>query len=151
MLRSRPFNSAPTNVTLSLLHVNHQISAEAASIFYGKRTFNSSPERQIPFLEGIALRRHLIKDMEVLETPAFELRFPPQTFDFLQSLDGLRSFTMRIGTDPFQRLQEHLIEAGIYKFTDRMVVVVYSEHRTVLNFMKYGMSSLEYIFCSQTT
>ena len=145
MLRDRPFNSAPANVTLSLLHINHQISAEAVSMFPGKRTLNSSPKRLIPFLEGIALCRHLIKDMEVLETPAFELRFPPQTFDFLQSLDGLRSFTMRIGTDPFHRLQEHLIEAGIYKLTDRMVVVVYSEHRTVLNFTKNGMFNLEYI------
>ena len=78
-----PFDSNSADVTLALLHVNHQISAEAASTFYGKRTFCFAPNQLIPFLEGIVLRQYLIREIEVTESSSFDLRFPPQAFDLL--------------------------------------------------------------------
>lgn len=137
---SLPFDRVPFDETLALLHVNHQISAEAVSTFYGKRKFCSSPDRLIPFLEGIASHRHLIKDIEVLEDPVSELWFPPQIFDLLQTLDALRSFTMRIEPCCLPDWQEHLIEAGIHKIVERMVVTVHTHHQKTLFYEEEGLS-----------
>lgn len=136
MRRSYPFDRVPINAILTLLHVNHQISAEAASTFYSQRKFYSAPNPLVPFLKGIALHRHLIKDIEVLQVPGFEMRFSTQIFNFLKTLDGLRSFTMRIDTDSFHRFQEHLIEAGMHKLMDRIVFTVHTEHTTFLDYTK---------------
>ena len=43
MQRSSPFDSVPIHAMLALLHVNHQISAEAAAAFCGQRKFYSAP------------------------------------------------------------------------------------------------------------
>ena len=138
--RSIPFDTVPFDVTLALLQVNHQISAEAVSTFYGKRKFCLNPNNLITFLEGIALHRNLIKDIEVLEHRRFELRFPSQTFNVLQTMDALRSFTMRVVTNCLRGLQEHLIEAGIHKVIERMVVTVHSYHGKYLSYKEEGQS-----------
>ncbi|CAD6593585.1 MAG: hypothetical protein ASARMPRED_007687 [Alectoria sarmentosa] len=127
-----PFDSNSADVTLALLHVNHQISAEAASTFYGKRKFYFGPNQLMPFLKGIVLRRHLIREVEVMETSSFDLRFPPQAFDLLRNLDRLRSFTMIINTKPFEYVHRHLVNAGIYRLTDRLEVTVHSERGITL-------------------
>lgn len=133
MRRKRPFASVRMNAMLALLHANRQISAEAADTFYSQRKFYSAPNQLIPFLEKIGFHRHLIKDIEVLQVPEYELRFPAQTFNFLKSLDGLHSFTMKIHTGSFHRLQEHLVEAGIHKLIDRIVLTVRTEHTSTLH------------------
>ena len=138
--RFNPFDSVPFHETLALLHVNHQISAEAVSTFYGKRKFSSNPDQLIPFLKEIAPHRHLIKAIEVFEDPVSPLRFPPQIFDFLQTLDALRSLAMRIETYCLRSLQEHLIEAGIHRVTERMVFTVHSYHEKTLTNWEEGMS-----------
>ena len=122
-----PFDSNSADVTLALLHVNHQISAEAASTFYGKRKFYFGPNQLMPFLEGIVLRRHLIREIEVMESSSFDLRFHPQAFNLLRNLDRLRSFTMSINTEPFEYVHRHLVNAGIHRLTDRLEVTVHSE------------------------
>lgn len=132
--RSILFGSAPVDVTLALLRANDQISAEAASTFYGKRIFEINPHHLVPFLEDTTLRRYLIKDIDILETPTFELRFPPQTFALLRDLNELRSFTIKIETTALKEVQTHIVEVGIYKFTDRIDVTVHSEHTITQSF-----------------
>lgn len=145
-----PFKSVLSDVTLALLHVNHQISAEAASTFYGKRTFYSSRRRLIPFLEEVGLHRHLIKDIQLLadlnsqsawnKQLFWEMQFPPQTINFLQTLEGLRSLTIWTKAGLVHRLQQQLFEAGIHRLTERVVVTVHYEYGMVLEFMEEGKS-----------
>lgn len=131
------FNNLPADVVLALLRVNHQISSEAASTFYGKRKFYLSLNLLSPFLEGIALRRHLIKDVEVHDQ--YNFRFPFQTFELFQDMDALRSFTMTIKQEPFNIFQERLADSGIYKITDRTEIIVHSERKFAVTCREYGI------------
>ena len=142
MRSSLPFDSIPFDLILALLRVNHQISAEAASTFYGKRKFYSFPDRLIYFLELIPLHRHLIKDIEVLGYLGLQTRFPPQTFDCLQNLNGLRSLTVRFNGVFSHHLQQHLVEAGIHRLTERIVVTVHSEYGIFLKITEKGSSRI---------
>ena len=136
-----PFPYVSANATLALLYVNHQISAEAMSVFYGKRKFCFRPDQLMPFLEGVALRRHLIKDIEVSEILSRQL--PPQTFEYLRTLHGLRSFTVRMDIESVKEVQEVLVNAGIYKLTDLMKVTLHSRYGMHLGFREYD--PLEYV------
>lgn len=137
----RGFENFPTDVVLALLRVNHQISAEATSTFYGKRKF------KYPFLAGhrthkfIALRGHLIKAFEMYFNPSHMCWNCPQTFDTLQVMDALRSFTIWIAHETPKNILEYLAGSGIYKLVDRMEVTVRSERTIVLDRRKYGVTT----------
>lgn len=108
------FDSVPVDMTLALLHLNHQSLAEAAPTVYGRRKFRFGLNQLMQFVKGIAFCGHLIKVIEVLEIPPLGLRFSPQTFHLVQNLQGLRSFAMRINTEFFNQVPEHVVDVGIY-------------------------------------
>lgn len=135
-----PFDRFFAKTMLALLHVNHQISAEAAFTFYGKRVFCSRSKQLLPFLGSIGLRRYLIRDIEVLEAPDGSLRLPPQTFDILQTLSSLRSFTIKIRKTSFKTVQNHLVRIGVYKLTGRMDVNVHSERARDISYYELSGS-----------
>ena len=122
-----------SDATLALLHVSHQISTEAAPIFYGKQTFLLDYCEPGPFLNGISLRRHLIKKIEVSWT---ELKSwsTPQILDLLQNMSGLRSFTIRTKIRGTEEVPRYLDGVDLYKFTDCMNVTLYSESKQYLYF-----------------
>lgn len=122
-----PFVNFPAETMLALLQVNHQISAEAAPIFYGERVFCSLPELLIPFLGGIGLRQYLLRDISLESPNSAWLWLHPQTFEVLQILNSLRSFTMKIRTYSFKQDQDDLVHMGIHKLTNRMDVTVHWE------------------------
>ena len=124
-----PFDRFPIDVTLALLHVNRQISAEAALIFYGKRTFYFDPKDVIPFLRRFPHRLDLIKDIEVTEGSFFFLRLYSKIFAVLPTLGGPKSFAISLNlfltiNRPFERVLERLATVGIHNVTDRMNVSV---------------------------
>ncbi len=125
-----PFDSCSADATLALLHVNHQISAEAAPVFYGKRTFSSHPRDLASFLTGISLRRHLIKHIELSDFKDI----PRGWFDLLRSLGGLRSLTISVKYGPFEIARGYLVRLGIYELTNCVDVIVRSEHLEDLRF-----------------
>lgn len=127
--KSSPFENVAADTILALLHVNHQISAEAASTFYGKRIFSVDIQDLTPFIEGIGLRRHLITDINVSDVLEAKLR---------QTLSSLRSFTIKVNRQSLRLVQEYLIGIGVYKMTDRIDVTVHSECAMTL---PYGESS----------
>ena len=86
--KSHRFDSFSADVALALLHVNRQVSAEAASVFYGKRTFCIEFSHLILFLQRISLRRHLIKDIQVSDFSSHDKQSCSQTFQLLRTLNG---------------------------------------------------------------
>ena len=99
-----PFQNMLHNTILALLFVSHQISAEAALTFYGKRTFRFSDPRLLgSFLMATPLHRQLIRDVSFHYLwaihPAWEL---------LRAWSSLLSFTLYIYNDPSCRRPEQL-------------------------------------------
>ena len=94
---------------------------------------------QISFLQGISLRRHLIKDIEVSDFSSYDKQSCSQTFSLLQTLDGLRSFTIAINNQPLKLVLEHLVGVGIHDLTDRMDVTLLSEHVICMPSAKDGI------------
>ena len=124
-----PFDRFPVDVTLALLHVNRQISAEATPIFYGKRAFYSDPKDVITLLRGFSHRLDLIEVIEVTEGSLNFLRTCGKIFAVLPLLEGPQSFAISINTfftrnRPFERVLERLATVGIHNVTDRMNVSV---------------------------
>ena len=124
-----PFDRFPADVTLALLHVSRQVSAEAALVFYGKRTFYFDPIDVVPFLRVFSYRLDLIKDIEVTEGSLKLLQTYSKIFAVLSTLGGPQSFTMSIDTflarhRYFEWALERLIFVGIHHVTDRMNVTV---------------------------
>ena len=136
-----PFDRFPADVTLALLHVSRQVSAEAALVFYGKRTFYFDPIDVVPFLRVFSYRLDLIKDIEVTEGSLKLLRTYSKIFAVLSTLGGPQSFTMSIDTflarhRYFAWALERLIHVGIHHVTDRMNVTVRFVGRMRLGFLE---------------
>lgn len=125
--------------SFALLHVNRQVSAEAAAVFYGRRTFHIEFSHLISFLQGLSLRRHLIKDIEVSDFSSYDKQSCSQTSSLLHTLDGLRSFTIAINNQPLKLVLEHLVGVGIHDLTDRMDVTLLSAHVTCMPSTKDGV------------
>ena len=120
------FDSFSADVALALLHVS-------------RRTFHIEFSHLISFLQGISLRRHLIKDIEVSDFSSYDKQSCSQTFSLLQTLDGLRSFTIAINNQPLKLVLEHLVDVGIHDLTDRMDVTLLSELVTCMPSAKDGV------------
>ena len=136
-----PFDRFSADVTLALLHVSRQVSAEAALVFYGKRTFYFDPIDVVPFLRGFSHRLDLIKDIEVTEGTLKLLRTYSKTFAALSTLGGPQSFTMSIDTflarnRYFEWALERLVIVGIHHVTDRMNVTVRATGRMRLGYLE---------------
>ena len=124
-----PFDRFPADVTLALLHVSRQVSAEAALTFYGKRTFYLDPLDVVPFLNGFSHRLALIKDIEVTEGYLNFSQTYSKAFAVLSTLEGPQSFAMSLDTlfarnRQFERVLERLTALGIHHVIDRMNVTV---------------------------
>ena len=116
---------------LGLMLVNHQISAEAATSFYGKFIFRGRPSSQAvlsSFIVGIGrFRRNLIKRIE-LDDRSGPLRqsilFEFKILELLSTLENLQKLTIKTSVPRVARLQEALILGGIRKLTGRVDIVV---------------------------
>ena len=144
-----PFDRFPADVTLALLRVSRQVSAEAALVFYRKRTFYFDPKDVVPFLRGFSHRLDLIKDIEVTEERHNFLRTYRQIFAGLSILGGPQSFAMSINTffvryRPFERVLERLATVGIHHVTDRMNVTVRFVCRTLLPYTEGYRRAIEF-------
>ena len=144
-----PSHRFPADITLALLHVNRQISAEAALVVFGKRTFCLDIKGVIPFLRGFSHRLDLIKNIEVEETSLNFLRTYGKTFTVLSAAGGPQSLTLSIDTlgarkRPFERALERLATLGIHHITDRMNVTVRFVGRIRLGYSEGFPSAIEF-------
>ena len=117
------FDHSVPEITLALLRVNHQLLAEAAPTFYGKRTFRLMSHVLVPFLQGVSRHRHLIKDLQVLETTPL----PSRAFDILPTLAGLRSFTIVLEGQRLREVLKYLLCTGMDQLADTIDVTVRHE------------------------
>ena len=148
-LKLYPSHRFPADVNLALLHVNRQISAEAALVFYGKRTFYFDSKYVIPFLRDFSPRLDLIKNIEVAEGSLNFLRTYGKTFTVLSALGGPQSLTMSIDTlgarnRPFERGLERLATVGIHHVTDRMNVTISFVGRIRLGYSEGFPNAIEF-------
>lgn len=114
------FDSHPADKVLALLHVNHQISIEAACRFYGKRTFSGTPEDLSVFLRGIGQRRKLLRKVEIYSRTGNSEIYLTNLRDLLSDMSTLGALTLcqfRMAEDEhsYQSVYQSLIDSGIHK------------------------------------
>ncbi|CAD6592422.1 MAG: hypothetical protein ASARMPREDX12_006079 [Alectoria sarmentosa] len=113
---------------LALLFVNHQISDEAASHFYGKTKFCGYWREVADFVNGIgARRRNLVRSVEISH-PSW-LAFDFKNNDFFELLGGLANLRMvRITASvlDFTHLKNEFIQGRILELAGKVDISVYS-------------------------
>lgn len=129
-------------VILALLLVSHEISAEAASAFYGKLKFGEYTLDLVDFLNGIGQeRRSLVKSVYLIGSIASPSRMScpfDQARKVIQSdaaifilLGGLKNLqTIEIisrGTQDFEKVRRTLVEKGIQQLVGHVGISVVME------------------------
>lgn len=112
---------------LALLFVNHQISDEAASYFYGKTKFRGDWREVADFVKGIgARRRDLVRSVEISHRSWQAFVFEnDESFDLLGGLANLRTVRITASALEFTHLKNKLSQGRILELVGKIDISVY--------------------------
>lgn len=118
-------------ITLPLLHVNHQIYKEAAAYFYHKMLFRGTWSELGPFIKGIGTyRRNMIKSVEISDTDStISVYKHNEAFQLLSGLPSLRRLRVAIDGIEFFNLVTRPKKPpgpqGLSKFTTSVEIRIF--------------------------
>jgi len=109
-----------TDEALALLHVNHQISNEAACHLYGKRTFSGNSRDFLMFLRGIGQCRKLVRKVQIFEHSSNADDHATHLHDLISDLSTLGTlklfrFVMVEDQYSYRSVYQSLIDRGVHK------------------------------------